>query len=324
MREGVKDALQYAAAVGLLKTFQWMPRPVAYRAAEIVAALGFRFAKRQRQAGTQNLQMAMPDLNQRERDAILRGAFSNLGRLLVEFSHFPSLNTKNISDLVSFEGFAHYEEAVKRGKGVIFITAHFGAWELSCFAHSLYAGPMKFVVREIDNSRVEKLIESYRGLSGNQPIEKRHASRDILKALRNNETVGILVDQNTTRDEGVFADFFGIPAATTPAVATLALRTGAAVIPGFLIWDSKSRRHRLRFEAPVGLTVTGDPARDIVENTRAFNHILENIVRQYPEQWLWIHRRWKTRPEGEPSLYDSASNTRHDSPKGLPHTESSR
>jgi KDO2-lipid IV(A) lauroyltransferase len=183
---------------------------------------------------------------------------------------------------------------------------------------------MKFVVREIDNLRVEKLIESYRGLSGNQPIEKRHASRDILKALRNNETVGILVDQNTTRDEGVFADFFGIPAATTPAVATLALRTGAAVIPGFLIWDSKSRRHRLRFEAPVELTVTGDPARDIVENTRAFNHILENIVRQYPEQWLWIHRRWKTRPEGEPSLYDSASNTRHDSPKGLPHTESSR
>jgi KDO2-lipid IV(A) lauroyltransferase len=216
------------------------------------------------------------------------------------------LNRKNISDLVTFEGFEHYEEALRRGKGVLFITGHFGAWELSCFAHSLYAGPMKFVVREIDNARVESLIEGYRGLSGNQPIEKRHASRDILKALRNNETVGILVDQNTTRDEGIFVDFFGIPAATTTAVATLALRTGAAVIPGFLIWDSDSRRHRLRFEAPVPMIETGDTAHDVLENTQTFNRILEKVIRQYPDQWLWIHRRWKTRPVGEPGLYDEA------------------
>lgn len=326
MTEGVKDALQSAAAIALLKTFQWMPRPIAYSAAEVVAALGFRFAARQRQAGFQNLRMAMPNLNERERHLILRGAFSNLGRLLVEFSHFPELNRKNIADLVTCEGFEHYENAVKRGKGVIFLTGHFGAWELSCFAHSLVAGPMKFVVREIDNPRVERLIESYRGISGNSPIEKRHASRDILKALRNNETIGILVDQNTTRDEGVFADFFGIPAATTPAVATLALRTGASVIPGFLIWDAKSRRHCLRFEAPVELIVTGDPAQDIVKNTQVFNQILENIIRQYPDQWLWIHRRWKTRPEGEPSLYDGDGLQRvnDESPKGVPGTQSSR
>jgi len=304
MQEGVKGALQYVAALTLLKTFQWMPRAVAYRAAEIVAALGYRFASRQRRAGTRNLLMAMPELQETQRETILRGAFSNLGRLLVEFSHFPQLNRKNIGDLVTFEGFEHYEEALRRGKGVLFITGHFGAWELSCFAHSLYSSPMKFVVREIDNPRVETLIERYRGLSGNQPIEKRHASRDILKALRNNETVGILVDQNTTRDEGVFADFFGIPAATTTAVATLALRTGAAVIPGFLIWDSQTRRHRLRFEAPVQLIDTGDTAHDVLENTQAFNRILENVIRQYPEQWLWIHRRWKTRPVGEPGLYD--------------------
>jgi KDO2-lipid IV(A) lauroyltransferase len=151
---------------------------------------------------------------------------------------------------------------------------------------------------------VEKLIESYREIAGNTPIDKKHASRDILRALRNNETVGILVDQNTTRDEGVFADFFGIPACTTPAVATLALRTGAAVIPGFLIWEAKARRHRLHFDPPVELITTGDSSRDVVENTRMFNSILENIIRRYPDQWLWIHRRWKTRPEGEPGLYD--------------------
>jgi Kdo2-lipid IVA lauroyltransferase/acyltransferase len=303
MTESVKDALQYTAALALLKTFGWMPRSVAYTAAEFVAALGFRLARRQRAAGIQNLRMAMPGLSDEERLAILRGSFSNLGRLLVEFSHFPDLNKRNISDLVTYDGFEHYEDAVRRGKGVIFLTAHFGAWELSCFAHSLYGNPMKFVVREIDNSKVEKLIETYRGLAGNTPIDKRNASRDILKALRNNETIGILVDQNTTRDEGVFVDFFGIPAATTPAVATLALRTGATVIPGFLIWEASTRKYRLRFDPPPELTSTGDPARDILENTRAFNVTLENMIRRYPDQWLWIHRRWKTRPEGEPSIY---------------------
>lgn len=304
MTERVKGALQYAAALALLKTFGWMPRFAAYRAAEIVATMGFQLAKRQRRAGIRNLQMAMPALRREEQHAILRGSFSNLGRLLVEFSHFPELNKNNISRLVTYEGFAHYEDAVRRGKGVIFLTAHFGAWELSCFAHSLYGNPMKFVVREIDNPKVERLIETYRGLAGNTPIDKRNASRDILKALRNNETIGILVDQNTTRDDGIFVDFFGIPAATTTAVATLALRTGAAVVPGFLIWDRTTRRHRLCLEAPVALITTGDPARDVAENTRTFNVLLENRIRQYPDQWLWIHRRWKTRPEGEASLYE--------------------
>jgi len=303
MTESVKDALHYNAALVLLKTFGWLPRSVAYPAAEIVAALGFHLARRQRDAGIQNLRLAMPTLRDEERLAILRGSFSNLGRLLVEFSHFPELNKRNISDLVTYDGFEHYQDAVGRRKGVIFLTAHFGAWELSCFAHSLYGNPMKFVVREIDNSRVENLIETYRGLAGNTPIDKRNASRDILKALRNNETIGILVDQNTTRDEGVFVDFFGIPAATTTAVATLALRTGAAVIPGFLIWEADTRKYRLRFDPPVELISTGDPTRDILENTRAFNVILEKMIRRYPDQWLWIHRRWKTRPEGEPSLY---------------------
>jgi Kdo2-lipid IVA lauroyltransferase/acyltransferase len=303
MTESVKSALEYAAALALLKLFGWLPRFVAYPAAEGVAALGFLLAGRQRRAGIQNLRMALPDLREAERHSILRGCFSNLGRLLVEFSHFPALNKDNIRNHVFYEGYEHYESAVRRGKGVIFLTAHFGAWELSCFAHSLYGNPMKFIVREIDNPRVEKLIEQYRGLSGNSPIDKKNASRDILRALRNNETIGILVDQNTTRDEGVFVDFFGIPACTTPVVATLALRTGATVIPGFLIWDPATRKHRLHFDPPAELISTGDAARDIIENTRAFNAILENTIRGYPDQWLWIHRRWKTRPEGEASLY---------------------
>src|SRR4029077_15375301 len=126
---------------------------------------------------------------------------------------------------------------------------------------------LKFVVRPIANARVEELISSYRTLGGNAPIHRRNAAREILLALRRNEAVGILFDQNTTRDEGVFVDFFGVPAATTPAIATFALRTGAAVVPAFLIWDNAIKKHRLTFDRPVDLIETGDRSRDILENT---------------------------------------------------------
>ena len=154
-----------------------------------------------------------------------------------------------------------------------------------------------------EDPHVERLISEYRTLSGNVPVQRRSAARDILKALRRNEAVGILFDQNTTRSEGVFAEFFGVPAATTPSIALLALRTGAAVVPGFLIWDEKLRKHRLRLDPPVELINTGNLDQDVLENTKVFNKILESYVRKCPDHWLWIHRRWKTRPEGEPSLY---------------------
>ena len=303
MDRGIKAAVEYAAARGLIGVFGTLPRGLAFPAAEALAWLGFHLAKRQRIAGLHNLRMAMPELTDPERVAILRGTFSNLGRLLVEFTHFPDLNRTNINKHVVYEGFENFTEAARRGKGVIFLTAHVGAWELSSFAHSIYGHPMKFIVRSIDNSRVDRLISGYRMLGGNVPIQRRNAGREILRALRANETVGILVDQNTTRAEGVFVNFFGIPAATTTSVATFALRTGAAVIPGFLIWDTVARKHKLRFDPPMEIVQTGDHAADIIENTRRFNQVLEGYVRKYPDQWLWIHRRWKTRPEGEPSLY---------------------
>jgi len=303
MKNGVKAAAEYAAAVALLRIFGWLPRKLAYRAARIASWMGFRLAKRQRNSGLKNLSMTMPHLSAAEQESILRACFDNLGRLLVEFSHFPDLTPLNISDYVVYEGFENFSEGVRRGKGVLFLTGHFGAWELSSFAHSIYGHPMKFVVREIDNPRVERLISGYRSLGGNAPVRRQNASRDILKALRNNETVGILMDQNTVREEGVFAEFLGIAAATTPAVATFALRTGAAVIPGFLIWDEKIQKHRLHFDPPLKLIQTGDRTTDILENTRMFNKVLENYIRKNPDQWLWIHRRWKTRPEGDAPIY---------------------
>ena len=303
MRGGIKGLAEYIFARVLIRTLRWMPRSLAHLAAEMLAWCGFHLARRQRNTGAHNLRLAFPDLSVSERDRILRGCFQNLGRLLVEFTHFHRLNKGNISQYVVHDGLENYLEGLSRGRGVIFMTAHFGAWELSSFAHAVYGFPLKFIVRPIDNPRIEQLISSYRTLSGNIPIERRRAGRDILKALKQNEAVGILFDQNTTRNEGVFADFFGIPAATTPSIALFALRAGAAVIPGFLIWDSKVKRHRLRLDPPVELVNTGDLSHDVLENTRRFNKILEAYVRRYPDQWLWIHRRWKTRPEGEPSIY---------------------
>ena len=205
--------------------------------------------------------------------------------------------------MVVHDGLENYLEGLRRARGVIFMTAHLGAWELSSFAHAICGYPLKFVVRPIDNALVEALVSRYRMRSGNVPIRRKSAARDILGALRRNEAVGILFDQNTTRGEGVFVDFFGIPAATTPAIARFALSTGAAVVPGFLIWEEHTGKHRLRLDPPVDLVNTGDRSRDVIENTRIFNRILEDYVRRYPDQWLWIHRRWKTRPEGAPSLY---------------------
>jgi KDO2-lipid IV(A) lauroyltransferase len=303
MRGGVKGLTEYIFARFLIKAFAMMPRGLAHSGAKILAWSGFHLARRQRRAGLHNLRMAFPELSEREREQILRGSFQNLGRLLVEFTHFPELNRDNIAQYVVHDGLENYLEGLRRGHGVIFMTAHFGAWEMSSFAHALYGFPLKFVVRPIDNPRVEQLISSYRTLSGNVPIQRRRAARDILKALRQNEAVGILFDQNTTRSEGVFAEFFGIPAATTPAIALFALRAGAAVIPGFLIWDENLKKHRLRLDPPVELINTGDLSYDLLQNTKRFNKILESYVRKYPDQWLWIHRRWKTRPEGEPSIY---------------------
>ena len=302
MHGGVKEFAEYSLAVTLIKTFGILPRPVARLAAGILAWLGFHLARRQRYAGLHNLGLAFPEMTEADRERILRGCFQNLGRLLVEFTHFPQLNKANIAQFVVHDGLDNYLEGLKRGRGVIFMTAHFGAWELSSFAHAVYGFPLKFIVRPIDNPRVEALISGYRTASGNVPIDRRSAGRDVLKALRQNEAVGILFDQNTTRSEGVFAEFFGIPAATTPAIALFALRTGAAVVPGFLIWDAELQKHRLRLDPPVELIDTGDLDRDVLENTRLFNKILEGYIRKYPDQWLWIHRRWKTRPEGDPPI----------------------
>lgn len=232
-----------------------------------------------------------------ERARIADGVFASIARLLAVFARFPLLDRKNISEWIRYEGLEHYHAAKARGKGVLFATAHLGNWELSAFAHALMTEPMNIVVRPLDDAGLDTSVERYRQLSGNRIISKRDAARGIVRALRNNEAVGILIDQNTTPEEGVFVDFFGRKACAGTAFAKIAAHTGAAVIPGFALWSEQERKYVLRFYPPV--EVTGD----VLDDTQRIQSVIETVIREHPEQWLWIHRRWKTRPEGEEPLY---------------------
>ncbi len=176
-------------------------------------------------------------------------------------------------------------------------------WELSAFTHALHGHPMYVMVRELDNHYLDRLLTRHRALSGNRLVRKQDASRSVLRALRNNEVVGILADQNTLGEDGVFVDFFGVKASATGGVAKVAMKTGATVVPGFAFWNEEERCHTLRFYPPVEMVRSGDEEKDLVTNTQRCQAAIEQAIREHPEQWLWIHRRWKTRPPGEGSLY---------------------
>jgi KDO2-lipid IV(A) lauroyltransferase len=172
-----------------------------------------------------------------------------------------------------------------------------GAWELSAFSHALMSEPMHVVVRPLDNPLIDAAVEKRRAGSGNTLIPKKDAARAIFRALQRNEAVGVLIDQNVLPEEGAFIDFFGIPACAGTAFVRIAQRTGAAVIPGYALWSESEKRYVLRFY-PL-LELTGD----IQADTQLLHKQLEQVVRDYPDQWLWIHRRWKTRPSGAAAFY---------------------
>jgi KDO2-lipid IV(A) lauroyltransferase len=201
------------------------------------------------------------------------------------------------------EGLEHYLAARDRGKGVLVLTGHLGAWELSSFYHSLAGYPMGMVIRRLDNPLVDRMVNRIRCRHGNGVLHKDDFARGLLAAMRAGETVGILMDTNMTPPQGLFVPFFGVSACTASGLARVALKTGAAVLPGFLLWEESERQYVLHFYPELALADTGDSEADTADNTARFTSVLEDAIRQYPSQWLWMHRRWKTRPIGDPPLY---------------------
>jgi len=250
-----------------------------------------------RRVALTNLSFALPELDTQRRNRIVDGVFRSIARLLVGLARCVSLNRSNISQWIAYEGLENYMEGKRSGRGVLVATAHLGNWELSAFAHALMTEHMHVMVRPLDNPLIDQFVERRRTQSGNHLIYKQDAARSVLKALKNNDAVGILADQNTMPSEGVFVTFFGRLACAGSAFVKLAYRSQAAVIPGFAIWDERKQRYILRFYPRVELS--GDTEAD----TQRIHSIFEEIIRQYPDQWMWIHRRWKTRPPGEEPLY---------------------
>src|SRR6476660_454587 len=292
----MRRKLESAAAWPFLKSMGILPRPLARAFAIGIAQLVYLFHFRLRQVGMHNLEMVFPEKSEAEHKKILRGVFTSLGRQLAELCQFPRYRLENIDQVVVYDGLENYERAYARGKGVLFLTGHFGGWELSAFAHSLHGHWVNIVMRPMDNPYLDRQLQQYRTMHGNKVVNKDDFVRGLLAAMKAGETVGILMDTNMTPPQGVFVDFFGIKACTASGLARIALRTDAAVVPGFTIWDESLKKYRLRFDPAIELVRTGNLEADIIDNTQKFTKVIEDYVRKYPEQWLWVHRRWKTRP----------------------------
>jgi KDO2-lipid IV(A) lauroyltransferase len=299
----MRENLEFWLVMAVARTLGWLPRGVARRVADGIAWSVYRLHGRLRRVGERNLELALPELTANERTQILFGVFRHLGWQLVEFCRMTRYTTENTRGWMRTEGLEHYLAAKARGKGVLVVTGHLGAWELSSFYHSLMGYPMSMVARRLDNLRLDEFVNGIRCLHGNHVLLKDDFGRGLLTAMRRGETVGILMDTNMTPPQGAFVEFFGRQACTATGVAHIALKTGAAVLPGFMLWEKAENRYVLHFGPELEFTRSGNAEQDILAATQLCTSAIESWIRRYPDQWLWIHRRWKTRQAGEPGLY---------------------
>jgi KDO2-lipid IV(A) lauroyltransferase len=302
-RPTLRQIFEFAVAWLFIHTLRILPRPIARAAGTWIAFIAYHLVGRLRRVGLQNLALAFPALPASEHDHILRLEYRNLGWLLAEFCQMSNYTPGFASRFIRYEGLDHYLRARDRGKGVLVLTGHLGAWELSSFYHSLAGYPMGMVIRRLDNPLVDRMVNAIRCRHGNRVLHKDDFARGLIGAMRSGETVGILMDTNMTPPQGLFVPFFGVEACTASGLARVALKTGAAVVPGFLLWEESERQYVLRFYPEIALADTGDTEADTADNTARLTAVLEDAIRQYPSQWLWMHRRWKTRPPGEPPIY---------------------
>jgi len=301
----LQTSLEYALARLILGFLGFLPRSVAIALGRALGWVAYRLSGKLRRTGEINLAIAFPEMGERERQRLLRGCFESLGPACLPIPPRPRATPESLRQIIEYDqvGLAHLRSAERDQRGVIFLTGHLGAWELLSFGWSALEYPISFLVRPIDNPRIEEMIEKIRTRFGNRAIDKKVAAREALRVLRAGGTLGILSDLNSHPHEGVFVPFFGRLACTTAGIATLALKTDAVVIPTVAVWDKDRKKYFFHGDPPVELVRTGDRRKDLEVNTALFAAAIEKLVRRYPDQWMWIHRRWKTRPPGEEELY---------------------
>jgi KDO2-lipid IV(A) lauroyltransferase len=299
----MRKTLEYWLVVGVARALGWMPRPMSRLLAGLLAWATYHAMGRLRRVGERNLELALPKLTPEARRITLRSLYRYLGWQLVEFCKMPYYTPENTRGLIRTDGLEHYLAAEALGRGVLVLTGHLGAWELSGFYHSLIGHPMGVVIRRLDNRKLDEWVNGVRCLHGNRVLHKDDFARGLLTAMHQAETVGILMDTNMTPPQGEFVKFFGVTACTASGLARVALKTGATVLPGFMLWEQAEKKYVLHFGPQLHFAQTGNNDADVLAATQQCNDALEAWIRRYPDQWLWIHRRWKTRPPGEPSLY---------------------
>lgn len=301
----LRTYLEYAPAKLVLTTLGHLPPPLSYAIGRSMGKLAYLFAGDLRRTGAINLRLAFPEKSEEERVKLLRECFDSLGRELGLFSQMRTRSREELKQLIEPEGWENLEKArAERGDRLIYVTGHLGAWEMTSFGISLLGYPLTFLVRRLDNPLIEQIVDEVRTKLGNKTIDKLSAARSMVKLLRSGEqALGLLTDLNTLDDEAIFVDFFGVPAATTFVVAKLALRTKTPLVPFFAPWSEEKGKYLLIAGPPIFPECTGDEEADVRRLTVEITQHLENQIRRFPGQWLWIHKRWKTRPPGEPKIY---------------------
>lgn len=301
--------LEYAAARGLLGALGLLPRRAALAAANVAAMGGYHLLGGLRRVALANLEIAFPDMVPAERVRLAKGGFKNLGRILGEFSQFPKATPESLKEVIEFQVdpavYSEYQRLKSEGRGIIIVSPHLGNWEMLVFGWATYDGPMSYLARPLDNPLLEKLTADLRRKFGNRPINKTNSVMTAARVLREEGLLGILADVNAHPKEGVFVPFFGIPACTSTGVALLAMRTNSAILPMCGAWDEEEQHYAAVHGKLIYAADTGDRRSDILQTTAAFTAEVEKLIRRFPDQWLWIHKRWKTRPPGEPDLYRS-------------------
>lgn len=286
----------------IIKCFRTIPRKLRIDIFTGMFRLFFYLSPRQRLITMHNLKCAFPEKSIDEIITNARGVYRTLGIVAADFFDIPFFTKDNIGDLVEVEGLENCRMALEKGRGLLMCGAHFGNWELSAVAFSLMIKPLVVIYRPLDSSILDNLVFQVRSSTGNTPLPKDRAMRQMLRSLKKNEVLGILIDQNVAWQEGIFVDFFGRPACTTNGLALLALHTKAPVIPAYLL-RLENGKYRLVIEEEMQIIRTGDEDEDILINTQNFTRFVEGIVRKHPDQWLWIHQRWKTKTWQAESRY---------------------
>jgi KDO2-lipid IV(A) lauroyltransferase len=225
--------------------------------------------------------------------AIAQRTFQNLGMMTVEFFRIPGMDVETFKERVKIEGLERALRLLETKKGALLLIGHFGNWELMGLMSKVIGNPIMVIAKPMKKNRwVDQFITEIRNAAGLEVVSNVRASRKVMQALSQNRVVGILIDQRAKRSEGIWADFFGKKAPTTPGLAVLAMKTGAPVLPVFMIRNGV-QSHRLLIKEPLQLIHTHNIKRDVEANTQLFNDTLESMIRQYPDQWFWVHRRWE-------------------------------